>query len=249
MKTPKAFFRLILIAAILSAIYGWFYISYPFGSWRYRMTIVVDTPEGERKGSVVREVVAHTEPRIIPEQGGAYAHILQGEAIAIDLGKRGLLFGLMRGGNYDYEYPTHILLDAFPPPGAQNKYTPEAIRYYRSLKNSKTTLHTSYPIFVKFSNLADPLSIELIATSPDQAKEYARYYKSGKISTINKAFGEGVKIKEMTIEVTDEPVSLEIDKTLNWLKGLNGSYLDGKHSSTGAAFGLDTGSFQRGTRQ
>src|SRR5689334_19573264 len=64
---------------------------------RYRVTVTVETPEGIKTGSAVREASMYHETSILPDQGGTFYNIAKGQAVAVDLGKRGVLFVLLGG--------------------------------------------------------------------------------------------------------------------------------------------------------
>ena len=179
------------------------------GSWRYKMTVVVETPKGIRTGSAVREVRAHREPDILPDVAAGKAYAV-GEAVAVDLGGRGVLFALL---GQDDAY--RIVFEAFP--YKSGGLTAEGIRYYRDLKDRKAVLEPgNYPTLVTFTDMDDPRSVTLALRSQgcgvgisEEAKEKCRIHAGGYISEDNleKLFGEGVSLKEITIEMTDEPVT------------------------------------------
>src|SRR6218665_2890440 len=62
---------------------------------RYKMTVTVETPEGIKTGSAVREAGRYTEPSILPDQGGVFYRVIGGEAVVVDLAERGVLFALI----------------------------------------------------------------------------------------------------------------------------------------------------------
>lgn len=63
-------------------------------------------------------------------------------------------------------------------------------------------------------------------------------------------FGQGVRLKEITVEMTDDPVTREIERYLPWLPELGGSYLHGGSTSRHAPLGgLHTGHFKRGDKR
>lgn len=65
----------------------------PSGSWRYKMSVVVETPEGEITGSAVREMGNSTPLIQLPDVGNPAG--VRGEAVVVDLGARGVLFALI----------------------------------------------------------------------------------------------------------------------------------------------------------
>ena len=58
------------------------------------------------------------------------------------------------------------------------------------------------PTIVRFRDIADPKSVEQV--DPDD---------------LAKSFGPGVKLKSLTVQMTDEPVTTGIEKRLGWLAG------------------------------
>ena len=70
-------------------------------TWNYRITVEIDTPEGIKSGSAVRKVVATLQPKVTPETKQV-SHRVYGEAVVIDLGKRGVVFALI--GSHEEVY-------------------------------------------------------------------------------------------------------------------------------------------------
>ncbi|MDH5723492.1 MAG: hypothetical protein OEY94_09250 [Alphaproteobacteria bacterium] len=150
-------------------------------SWNYRITVEIETPEGVKSGSAVREVQAVLQPKITPETHPISYGTL-GEAVVVDLGERGVVFALISSESYNEVYK------AFPSSVRTNK---ERIQYYSSLtKGKKTELKTSLPWLATFTDRTNPLSL----TGVDRLN-------------MDKTFGEGVKFKRITIEMTDDPVT------------------------------------------
>lgn len=114
-----------------------------------------------------------------------------GEAVAIDLGERGVLFSLINDTSY------RDIFNAFPYPGAP--ITVKGIRYYNALPaGKKAVLTKGYPKFVRFRNMNDPKSVELVD------------YKD-----MSASFGEGVRLKGVLIEITDDLITKgRVDKFL-----------------------------------
>ena len=224
----------IAFTAIVAIIAVFLYVTYPSGTWKYKMTVTVETPEGDVTGSAVREVTSHTEPVIFAAQGaGAFASVSDGEAVVVDLEKRGVLFALMSGWPYGRDYNSKIMLAAFP--SGEKRFTPQSIRYYKSLKDTKVVLDEShYPTFLHFKNPKDITSAELVMEmgwkdDPDGHGKYGEYVL--KENKFEKIFGKGVKLKEISIETTDEPVTKVIDKYLppfgpQWAKWQNSLPVD-----------------------
>jgi len=88
------------------------------------------------------------------------------------------------------------------------------LQFYRGLKpGDKIALPDDhYPLLVTFTDINDPASVQRV--DPDDLVAH---------------FGPGVKLKTITLEITDEPVTGgQIEKVLGWLK-THAGYLSGKH--------------------
>ena len=220
-KTP-----LLSVLAIVFAIASlWFLQDRLFlsGKWRYRMTVTVETPEGIKTSSAVRELRVQKGLGLFPEMSPGVE--LEGEAVVIDLGHRGVLFSMIPR---DYLYGT--IFHLFPREGG---LTSGGIRYYNHFTNEKAILprdkYPEFSPFVTFKNLNDPKSV--IGIDPDK---------------IDKTFGEGVKIKEIYVQFTDQPITHEVKTKLPWLANIKG-YLSGKNISGKQLFErLDRGNFLSG---
>lgn len=151
----------------------------------------------------------------------------KGEAVAVDLGQRGMLFSIIPTDSY------LIVFSLFPgPPGL----TPKGAEYYSQLKNVKAEMGNNesimgqIPTMVTFSDIHDPKSVQLAysvaaISVPNQA---AWDFKT--TDNLEKLFGAGVHLKSVTVEMTDEPITKLIEKYLpsfdkstgywEWLKSL-----------------------------
>lgn len=232
------------------------------GKWRYRQTVTIETPEGLKTGSAVREINEYWAPNddVLSANGATWvfarakAHLdkmepaLRGEAVVIDLGKRGVVFALLKGGKRGEDYAKRLPNEIFPFSGPD--YSPEGIAYYSSLKNARAVLDpTDYPIMVTFRDMKDPKSIELVYQNMPVNVQNQSHFDYAVTDRFEELFGKGVKLKEITFEMTDDPVTLGIDKVLGWLAGLEGGYLDGGFTSRNAPLGLYGGNFKTGEQK
>ncbi|MGB4057772.1 MAG: hypothetical protein WBK77_06785 [Alphaproteobacteria bacterium] len=207
-------------------------------SWRYKMTVNVETPEGIKTGSAAREV---TVKQVEPEIQGLYQTrtFVKGEAIAVDLGQRGVLFAIM--GTDDYYH----VFNSFPILDKGGDWTLVA-KHYRDMKGAKAVLKPEqYPQIVMFKDMNDPKSVTLVKgwrfDIPTQTQI--------PVDNFEKIYGTGVKVTDFTIELTDDPVTWGIEKWLGWLPELHGSYLHGGTTSREAPLGLHAGHFKQGESQ
>lgn len=227
-KIPKFFWVLLAI----TVFWTWRHFDYPSGSWNYRMTVAVNTPEGIVTGSAVRRISFRNERSVLPDQGGTF-YSIAGEAVVVDLKQRGMLFALMR--NYDVDYAHYVALDSFP---LKENTAP-------GTKVTLDLLH--YPMFVAFRDSADPRTIEeVLETGPETP---GKAHSPLKIIADHFAeiYGAGVSLKDVTIEVTQDDVTWGIEEKLPWLKNVQ-NYIAGKHriSETGLYAELALRDFKRG---
>lgn len=224
-----------LTVIIIAAAFAWQYF-YPSGIWRYKITVYVETPEGVKSGNAVREVTVRRTPRVTPQAVSSVK--LRGEAVVVDLGDRGTLYAVM--GSDDYR----MIFKTFPISGSTAKFPPmskEGIHYYSTLKGVKASLDLKYyPVIVSFKKINDPTTVKPVYIIKSQDEVIVEDH-------LAEFFGEGVRLKNIEIEMTTDKVTKNIDRYLPWLSSLEGNYLDGKSSGGGPAISniLHEGNFKR----
>ena len=230
---------LVGVALLIALLTGWWKYEFPSGTWRYKMTVTVETPEGIKTGYAVREVVFTDGPKLLPDVAGANWSV-RGEAVAVDLGQGKYLFALM-----DIDGSYRIVHDAFPysPASGQN-----IVRYYKSLTGQKKVLeHNQYPTLVTFTDIKDPKTVTLVYGG--QLDETTQQVLP--VNDLEKIFGKGVKLKDITLEMTDEDVTWKVANFLSWLNQYYDQRLDGERFGTieskyRLANSLSAGSFSTG---
>ena len=183
---------------------------------RSRLTLVVETPEGERSGSGVSEVTTSFPGGMTKALGYAIRGELVGEAVVVDLGPRGLLFApfetqrsLAQGGMAMY----NASLAPFP----QEKFRGETGKgiwakdeyaaYLDEVSRRKPIGELPFEdlqVLVRFRDPIDPTSVELVNPLDLAA-----------------SFGPGVTLKRAFIEITDDPITKGIETRLPWLASSN----------------------------
>lgn len=215
-----------VVLVALSGIYSFWYD----GTWRYRLSVTVETPEGRRTGSGVVEI-ASSYPLlkfVFGRRGSSFT--LRGEAAVVDLGPRGVLFALLSSEN-NVDNWRYIVWKSFPWAQVGGQETPEGARYYRSLKGETLVPRSSLPLIVKFADLNDPMSVQRVEPL------------SASVS-----FGSGVIVSEVKIEMVESgirpfnrmtrcypilericgtPFNLNVRQYLPWWKP-GGGILDGR---------------------
>lgn len=178
--------------------------------YRYRLTVEVETPEGVKTGSSVIEVEQALGGAASAGglAGGQIYYRVRGEAVAVDLPRGRTLFALLRSDS-DIEWSARVVQMLAPKikgePWEQSfdnvLLVKGSVEVPRMLPASATLSERSaYPMMVTFGDLADPTSVAEV--DPDDL-----------VAT----FGEGVKLKRITVELTDDPVTAGIEKRLGWL--------------------------------
>jgi hypothetical protein len=199
---------LVIIAAIIIAPLGFYFgykLLYPTYTYRYRLSVEVETPDGTRAGSSVIEVRYEIFPEI---NGRDHVSRVFGEAVFVDLGRGKNLIGLLAAGpsGEDVDYPGRIVFLAFDLDG-NDKNTPKRLPLLRGKRDLDIYRSSLYdvtkrflPTFVTFRDLTD--------------------FKSVKIAPpglFDEVFGPDYKLRNVSIEMTDGPVTEQISRNLPWL--------------------------------
>lgn len=208
-------FKVFALAAAAIIALGWWVLDGSTTKSRTissRLTIVVETPEGERSGSSVTQETISFPGGLTRAQGYAIWPKLVGEAVVVDLGPRGLLFAtfetpsaLARGGLASY----NAALSPFPQERFRGKIrdgmstNDEYAAYLDEVNRQKPKgeLSTEHlPVLARFRDPNDSSSVELV-------------------DPLNLAagFGAGVAFKRAFVEITDAPITKGIETRLPWL--------------------------------
>ncbi len=188
--------------------------------YRYRLTVEVDTPSGLRTGSSVIEVRTSVAGKYaIPSPGQVFSRVT-GEAVAVDLPGNQRLFALLRSEE-SYDWAAGILEGQTEPipvkerlrmrkegkdPFDERMRRTLALtgvhvlpRWQRPSKIKAQNMHriSGYPILARFRNIRDARSIEWV--NPDD---------------LSATFGNGVKLRRITVERTNEAVTTRIQNLI-----------------------------------
>lgn len=170
-------------------------------SYRYRITVEVDTPQGLRTGSSVWETSAK-EGSGLPDTARRVKN--RGEAVAVDL-PSGTLFSLLRDERYGVDYPHYVVRRHLEDhPDASIPMSGDWNKNMAAIRQGKPAFELypdEYPILVRFRDPRDPATVEKVQPSDFPT-----------------AFGPGVRLRRITVAVTDDPVSSAgIRQRLGWL--------------------------------
>lgn len=167
----------------------------PNNALRYKMTVEVDTPEGVKSGFTVREMGLSTDNIMRPTTGS-----LKGEAVAVDLPGGQVLFALLTGGDGDVDYAMQIggRAEVWGKSPSEPRYGP--VELYPAAPNTVGLERTDpLPMLVRFRDLSNPKSVERVAPA-----------------NLAATFGPGVRLRRITVEMTDGDVTTGIERRFSW---------------------------------
>lgn len=163
--------------------------------WNQKVTVLVETPSGERAGSSIMHVewnggIPFFEGDM---RGGGYK--LAGEAPLVDLGNSRYLFALLRG----MDGLAHVAItggrDPMSQAGTKIEQTEDPLELAPKL----------YPMLVTFTNVNDPATL-----------------RRADPADLSATFGPGYALKAITLEITKEPVTVgRVESVLAWINRLS----------------------------
>ena len=153
---------------------------------RYRMTVEISTPSGTVSGSSVREVMHTDNARWFPF-GESKAHaVIAGEAVAVKLPSGQIVYALLAGQANDLSYASGLMGRTI---GRNSNKKAEIYQLWPKPSGEVDDL----PLFAYFQIKSDPTSFKVI---PKEAFE--------------STFGEGVYLKALFLERSNDPITREI---------------------------------------
>lgn len=179
-------------------------------SYRFRMTVAVDTPQGVRTGSSVYEVTAGRTGGILPEEAKRDWSV-KGEAVAVDLPGGRTLFALLKTGAH-FEDMMGLSMASLHPDFRSTGY--DVVGVAKELSRGTwpgpaEVAPADYPMLVMFADKDDPASVQLVEPG-----------------NLGGQFGDGVRLRGMIVELTDNPVTTIISMRLKRIGIENGHGLD-----------------------
>lgn len=193
---------------IVALLFGLVWLLYRPSTYRYKMTVEVDTPTGPRTGSAVREI--KYIPTIPLLAASKFSTEQRGDAVAVDLPGGQTLFVLMDSDGHEtiraavgqgVETDAKKLLD--------QANSDRRIYVFPSRERLRAR-NLAFPRLVRFRDISNPLSAEMVA--PDD---------------LEAAFGPGVSMGPITLQMVDEPVTKEVPRRLPWRKNFPKGKLNG----------------------
>ena len=178
----------------------------PSETFRYRVTVEVNTPQGIKTGSSVWETRI-TEGSGIPDSGLRLSE--RGSAVAVDL-PTGTLYALMKGQDFIEHQNGNYVSDVLP--AHLSKYGQPGVEVVhgdwranaRGIQRAKPNFEMypdEYPMLVRFTDEKQPATVQKV----DPADLAA-------------SFGPGISLKRITVTYTsDRPDVHALDERLPWI--------------------------------
>ena len=189
-------------------------------TYRYRLTVEVDTPEGLKTGSSVIEVDTHRDQRNWNPNARGRRYQVRGEAAAVELGEDRVLFALLRSED-SVDWAAQILFLTTPyAVEAEDKFL---ATFERMLAREgevelppdlgafiSSSDASARPMLVTFRDLDDPTSVERVDSE-----------------NLAASFGEGFALRRITVQLSDDSVSFKLADRLPWLDKYTRKHFDG----------------------
>ncbi len=180
---------LIPSVALLLGLAGCDLFGFRTYEWHQKLTVIVDTPDGPVSSSAVTAITLSVSPKWfgLGDVSGAAVGKLAGEAVVVEVLKGRYLFALLR--KYDHQ----TALEAFGP-ARQKVLSSDEVRSefarLEKLRDERVLSPALYPVMAAIDDVGNPASIQEV--DPHH---------------LDLMFGPGIRLKEITISLTDEPVT------------------------------------------
>ena len=172
-------------------------------SYRFRMTVEVETPQGLRTGSSVMEITSYKRMKLTSEEhagGGSF----RGEAVVVDRAD-GPLFVLLKNDGAGQPLDTRVTaaLAAEPSFRTVEDYVAAVGKLGGMFSSARAELpRADWPLMVRFRDIDDPKSVEQVDP-------------------------EVIGMKRIVVETTSDEVTTGIEKRLVWFRDYRDRFFDG----------------------
>jgi hypothetical protein len=226
-KTLSLLFRMAVVLAIAVTLTG----CSRSESYRFKLTLALNTPDGVKRGSSVAERVFWEVS--IPARG--LAHSFRGEAVYLDLGPSARpLIALLTSHLHEkregtvWDWSGGDLLSRLY--GLPSEDFMDHVARLARMRGPHRIDPEDLPDLVTFADVNDPNSV--IEVDPNN---------------LQATLGPNITWNEITLESTDEPVTKNIDAKLRWIPTYKDKMLDGAryHNGRTLANRLSTADFHQ----
>ncbi len=210
MRGRKMLWLFGVLLTLVAAVFLYWQLRYPTHTYRFMMTVEVQTPEGVHSGSSIYEISARNEPKLLPDMRSRSTSV-RGEAAAVDLPDGRTVFALLKTSAH-WGGMEGLSMNSLHPdfPGAGYDMVDVAKELAEGKHSGPVNVDPDdYPMLVTFSDLNDPTSVELVDPNDLASK-----------------FGDGVTLRRIIVQITDDPVTKGIEGRLDWLEASVGSIVN-----------------------
>jgi hypothetical protein len=192
---------MVLVLSVGALVVGYRY-KYPDYTYRYRLTVNIEVDGKIHSGSSVIEVKWRGGP--VVGDGGPFGPSVKGQAALVDLGDRGVVVAtLITGESYGPAKDgalgaLWIAAEAFG-----NHSTVQEIPNLPNLRGKRDLAQTKQPRFLWFSNPQDPTTARKLL-----------------VQDIPAVFGPSARFADAFVEITSDPIVIDIRQKFAWLKPL-----------------------------
>ena len=189
----------IILIALAVMLTGCDMLGFKTWTWHQKITISVDTPDGVKTGSSVIELSYGWTPRWwgLGDAAGMSTGSMSGDATFVDLGRGRYLVAPLRDGEEANAEVVFLPQNPFATRDERALLYDEMI----SRRETKPLPRRLYPLLVAFDDINSPASVREVG--PDD---------------LGATYGEGYRLRSITIEITDEPLTRgKITKLFPWL--------------------------------
>ena len=200
----------VLLTGLLLILAGCDMLGFRDWSWRQKLTVTVETPDGPRSGSAVSAARFQMTPKWwgVGDSAGASNSSLSGEAVVVDLGEGRYLFALLKGYN---EFTGRLAFFPLPQRPLNKEQDAAVYDQLEALRATTELPRELYPLLVTFADINDPASVARV--DPDD---------------LAASFGPGYARSSITLAITDEKVTKgRVEAVLGWWEAYENRQLDG----------------------
>jgi hypothetical protein len=195
------------VMLLIGGGFVWWHVKYPTYSYRYRLTLAIEADGKVHTGSSVIEILWEGSPPI--GDVGTYHPRIRGQAVLVDLDKHGVvttsLIAPSYAGRKKVDWPEGVDAIFLVPYAFSMNGGNEILPQLERLTGRRDLGPDNMPRLIWFSDLSDPKT--------------ARKISPGEIS---KVIGANAQMVGATVEITSDPIVIDINKKLPWYKALRG---------------------------
>ncbi|MBJ7440745.1 MAG: hypothetical protein JHD35_17200 [Sphingopyxis sp.] len=167
--------------------------------YRYRLSVEVDTPDGVRSGSSVIQVASHVSSKYSLAPGDVTNQVT-GEAVVVNLPGGKTLFALLSKPGSAEGASAYALDALISKPWVGWKEYVADVSSLKKIRDVGVLPPKDWPMLVTFGDINDPTTV--MSINPDDLVSH---------------FGTGVKIRRITVQVTQDPITSELRSRLAWI--------------------------------